>query len=786
MKQTKIILLVIVGAVVFYYISLFLLGKNAQGQLSPISFFTSGGQNSGMGRYTVKKEQAILFENLWYDNLGEPSKRPGFSVFNTNPGNKDTSNVTAVYATDLIGFQRILVVTGDSAGADSEVVGRLALAVEATNSYDTTEMSDIPPGNQYDFVTMKDTVFIASGGAPTISYYDTKPTSSTRDGIATWTEHLAPGVPTPSPIGDPGSGNLTGVFIYALGYSNGDVMGPPSEPIRAVGQDVKVGNLQRSSAGVSRVLYRLDIGNLSISGSDTSDYDSVAIISDTDLTFWIDRNGSDPTINGRTPNTYANKANATSWNSDHQPGLPRRISTVAQGGAGQPVGCYAIGLSWFNGKGDTTPIMSVVGFEKETLNEYILYKGFPKHPIRALNMDSVIVWRTKSSVCVGDTWEPGDTTFYVARSVPMLGEDDTLHDSALDAALTVAYTGGNTYGSIHATGVPPLKATRFYIQPNAAYIEEHHQQLWVVPYDSMRSVFFSEIGILDSFPVSNELVFPDIDSDSCTGLKSVSDVMLVFFNRAIFRVAGVDRFDIIQFKTNQPIGCAAPGSIQVWNEVVYFVGQDGVYRMTATSPPEKVSEPIADLIDAASDAAKADARAIITDEGRYFLSFNGQLLVHDIIADSWSAWDFDASSFTYAQFDGSRELLFGSVDGDSVYVFNTGDTAILDTGTEITSKLRLPFIQSRDMQTQIVKFGLDMTGTGNSGDSLLVNFYDEADSLVDSQTYATNLSTYQLFMAPTGAIGNSISMEIHDNRFHDTLTIHRVDVFTRTRGRRVY
>lgn len=773
----------------------------AQGQ-ELIRINPYAGLNSAFSRDLVKENQVIRLLNFWYHTPGDLEKRPGYSLFNHDHGAIDTYNVAGIYAATVKGAQHILVVTGDASVGDSERVGRLAIAEESRNDYDITTMRNLPPGNLYDWTTLKDTTFGVSGGAPMFNY--------TVDEGGKWTEPTPPGAPGATPIGDIGSGELFGVFQYAYGFFQRR-MGPPSKPIRLQGQRTKLfgitPSIKKAAAARPRVVFRREVR---INGDDTTrgtwnEADTILAV-DSLVTFWIDSindiSGNDTAgvlTGGDVGGAYeiwSKTAAANDMTGEYPPGIPVWLfmdscyddppTECAAGGDGLQDGVYAYGVSWFNNEGDTMPIMTIGlidnTFDPDVFKHACSLKTFPTLPAN-VRMDSIILWRSDVDSAGGDNvFAPTDTTFFqIAKGA--IGNFTVYQDKARDIPdSSLKYLGGNMFGFRHADSIPPLGANLFYKIPVPSQIEEHQDQLWLLSYEDQNSIQMSEVRILDSFPAGNSIVFPGAGGDSLTAIFAIGRFMVAAQSRSLYIVTGVDIFDFFKIKSESPIGVKAPQSVAVYQNTAFFVSETDIYAFSPPNSLKRISDEIHDLLDNISDAKKELAVGIVTDEGRYLLSINDTILVYDTRTASWSGqWSFSASSWTYANFDGNRELLFGSTTGDSLYVFNTGDTAIKDAGVMDTAIVRLPYIGPSGRILQITEVWLDR---GGEGDSLLLRFFDESNTLVDS-VWVGSGSLVQLIHPGAKVLGQALSLEIDDRGKNDSLVIRGIQLKPRNAGRPV-
>lgn len=138
--------------------------------------------------------------------------------------------------------------------------------------------------------------------------------------------------------------------------------------------------------------------------------------------------------------------------------------------------------------------------------------------------------------------------------------------------------------------------------PKGKFIAIWHERVWLGDVTSARSsARFS--ALVDSsgndiapdhasaWPASNAITFGTDDGDVLCGLKPYLGVLHVFKANSIYRVDGTDEFTYQPFKTTATTGCRIQESIQERNDLLEFIGKDGVYEFDGNTTT-KVSEAI--------------------------------------------------------------------------------------------------------------------------------------------------------------------------------------------------
>lgn len=181
-------------------------------------------------------------------------------------------------------------------------------------------------------------------------------------------------------------------------------------------------------------------------------------------------------------------------------------------------------------------------------------------------------------------------------------------------------------------------------------------------------------AVYDYWPAAYFFDVATDDNDEIVQLKTFRDYIIIFCKRSIWALSGdgTALTDYNLVRINVPKGCIAPQSVQVVGNEIFYLSDEGVYAVFATSEntvsARLVSELVDPLINAIPLADREKAVATYNDH-QYLLSFpDGTTFVYDTTPSllSWSVWT-NIKANTFLNIDGT--LYFGAEDG-VVYQFD--------------------------------------------------------------------------------------------------------------------
>lgn len=199
---------------------------------------------------------------------------------------------------------------------------------------------------------------------------------------------------------------------------------------------------------------------------------------------------------------------------------------------------------------------------------------------------------------------------------------------------TTAYTGDNV--ELADMGLPAENVNG--LPPSGKFFEIHQERLWMT--DEIL-LYFSEVGLPESFAGTSSLNVRSDDGYLIKGLKSFGEVLLVFKQNATYYLAGSDEQSFALRTLHDRSGCVAPHSIAVAEGFCFWFGGDNFYltdgnRVNAIGNPE-ISDLIANISSNDYDIMQAD---VYGKEGWYICGIpsNGSIA-------SWVAYNYRTGEF---------------------------------------------------------------------------------------------------------------------------------------------
>lgn len=187
------------------------------------------------------------------------------------------------------------------------------------------------------------------------------------------------------------------------------------------------------------------------------------------------------------------------------------------------------------------------------------------------------VYRTLQN---GTSSEPNiPTIYYYVGKMSESGGVWSFTDDKSDAALLSEYEGDR---------LPP---------PRCRFMAEHNNRMWFAytqtvneypdPYTASISGITDDDGTYPSRIVYSDLyqpdrragfidVFPE-DGDAITGIASLHNNLVVFKNNKTYLILGFSEADFEVRLVNGSVGCVAPRTITIVDNLVYFLAADGVW-----------------------------------------------------------------------------------------------------------------------------------------------------------------------------------------------------------------
>lgn len=174
-----------------------------------------------------------------------------------------------------------------------------------------------------------------------------------------------------------------------------------------------------------------------------------------------------------------------------------------------------------------------------------------------------------------------------------------------DGSTTVVLSGA-TNGGIATPNVPKGK-----------YIETYHERIWLFNIsDNNSALRFSALSSTDgvaiapddsrAWPVANQLNVGQGDGTIGMGLKVFKSQIYPFKEDSIYTVFGTNEDTYFPWKTDAQVGTLSENSIVVLDNLLYFLGKDGIYSFDGS-----VSNRISDLISDDIEAIRNETSQIV-------------------------------------------------------------------------------------------------------------------------------------------------------------------------------
>lgn len=160
---------------------------------------------------------------------------------------------------------------------------------------------------------------------------------------------------------------------------------------------------------------------------------------------------------------------------------------------------------------------------------------------------------------------------------------------------------GTTLTNLDGTGGTPDV-------PLAKYIAYHDERVWLygingdpssVRFSALTDSAGTEIppDDVDAWPADNEIQISEGDADQGTGIFAYRGYLYCCKQYTIWRIVGYDEYTYTRVKTRASTGTRFQESIQIKDNLVHFIGVDGMYVFDGEE-----AKRISDIIDPASSA----------------------------------------------------------------------------------------------------------------------------------------------------------------------------------------
>lgn len=198
--------------------------------------------------------------------------------------------------------------------------------------------------------------------------------------------------------------------------------------------------------------------------------------------------------------------------------------------------------------------------------------------------------------------------------------------------------------------------------PRGEYIAVHKNRVFMLVKSRL---WISDVLNNESWPVLNFIDISPNDGDRGTGLKTASDYLVITKRRSVHLLVGDSISNFAVRRLQSDVGCIAPRSLCMVNDLLSFIGNDGVYFCdfaTVTLASERIRGTWNGLnqrrLSQAASSYHDHVLRIAVPNGSS--TQNNFLIEYDTIRQSWRTRnDWNISCWTTFTEAGKQVLLFG-------------------------------------------------------------------------------------------------------------------------------
>lgn len=314
-------------------------------------------------------------------------------------------------------------------------------------------------------------------------------------------------------------------------------------------------------------------------------------------------------------------------------------------------------------------------------------------------------WNTSTNAEVGEYIQLPDSKWYKITAIASntsLTIESTYYGSTLSAQSYIISPWGVVQGRFNSGGTSPTsESVTTLVRPTPAFIENHVNRIWTLTGNSLRfsvldtSITGEHFNDWDTGSNAGEIIIPNGNGDTGTGLYSLNNSLYIFQRRAIWRLYGNSPGNFELRNVTNEIGMISQKTLVEWNDLLVFLSDFGLYLFDGSNL-RNISEGVVNtLID--SWANKTSPVAVLWDN-KYLISYtasgdtvNSAALFYDLQAGTfWKVNNFYASAWmAWAGGTDDGRLYFASSNQGSIYRWDTGGH---DDGYDIESLYDTPSI----------------------------------------------------------------------------------------------
>ncbi len=337
--------------------------------------------------------------------------------------------------------------------------------------------------------------------------------------------------------------------------------------------------------------------------------------------------------------------------------------------------------------------------------------------------------------------------------------------------------------------------------PRAAFLATKHERFFAANIDNNGTlersrVRWSNLGDVETW---DTVAWVDVDPDDGTeirGLIPFADGLVIFKDRAVFFLSGVDESSFTMFPIDSTVGTTAPGSIAVTESAVYFLDTArGVYKFDGAQV-ERLSDKINTELLADIENADVEKFHGIYFRDKYYLCLNDGTdqnitWVYDNRNEGWVKW---SCGWLDSAVRDAKLYVVGVTDSagtqkEGIYQLLNGNS---DDGVAFTAKARTGWSAPQDIKfMSSPRFRIryvDVVAVEGAG-TLTVNLYEDFNETANAGTADLDRSGYDhvhrrvKFDAALQSGRTTFQLELSMTSTSNTFTVAGIDVLISARRR---
>lgn len=272
-------------------------------------------------------------------------------------------------------------------------------------------------------------------------------------------------------------------------------------------------------------------------------------------------------------------------------------------------------------------------------------------------------WATTTNAEVGEYIKLPDLKWYRITAVSSntsITIEVNYYGSNLSGQSYVISPWGVVQGRLNSGGTSPTsEVVTTLVRPTPTYIENHINRIWTLSGNSLRfsvldtSISGEHFNDWDTGGNAGQILIPNGDGDTGTGLYSLGNSLYIFQRRAIWRLYGSSPANFELRNVTNEVGMISQKTLVEWGDLLAFQSDLGLYLFDGSNLKNISEGAVNTLID--SWANKTSPVATLWDN-KYLInytedggSFNSAALFYDfqdgtfwkftgIYASAWMRW----------------------------------------------------------------------------------------------------------------------------------------------------